>query len=395
MIPLSEPAFTGNEAQYLRECVDSGYVSSIGPFVERFEKTFAATVGASHAVACASGTAALHVALRLAGARPGRLVAVSDFTFIASANAVTYTGADVLLVDSECTTWTMNTELLHDEVCRRAHRGERIPDVVEVVHVFGHPARMEPLLELRDRFGIRIVEDAAEALGAEWCSGPAAGMGVGTVGDVGCFSFNGNKIITSGGGGMLVTADAELAVRAKHLTNQAKLDGTTYQHDTVGYNYRLNNLSAAVGLAQLERLHDAVRTKRAIARRYSDGLGCMPLSVAPRAYWANPSYWLYSLLIYENMPGPEHVVSALAERDVQARRVWPPLHAQAPYRSAERLGGDVSEKLYRRGLSLPSSTQLTEADQATVLRALTESLRWRHPTGRDQASGVARDPAAS
>ncbi len=379
MIPLSEPTFSGNEAQYLQECVDSGYVSSVGPFVERFEKTFAATIGASHAVACSSGTAALHVALRLAGAGPGRLVAVSDFTFIASANAVAYTGADVLLVDSECATWNMDTELLYDEVCRRARRGERIPDVVEVVHVLGHPARMEPLLELRERFGIRIVEDAAESLGAEWCSGPASGMSVGTVGDIGCFSFNGNKVITSGGGGMLVTADAELAARAMHLTNQAKLGGTTYHHDAVGYNYRLNNISAAVGLAQLERLHDAVRAKRAIARRYHDGLGCLPFSLAPRASWANPSYWLYSLLIYENMPGPDHVVSTLAKRDVQARRVWPPLHEQAPYRSTERLGGDVSEKLYRRGLSLPSSAHLTEADQATVVRALTDLLRWRHP----------------
>lgn len=378
MIPLAEPTFSGNEAQYLAECVDSGYVSSVGPFVERFEKAFAATIGASHAVACASGTAALHVALRLAGAEPGRLVAVSDFTFIASANAVTYTGADVLLVDSEPATWNMNTELLHDEVCRRARRGDRIPDVVEVVHVLGHPAHMEPLLDLRERFGIRIVEDAAESLGAEWCSGVAAGMSVGTVGDIGCFSFNGNKIITSGGGGMLVTADAELAARAKHLTNQAKLGGG-YHHDTVGYNYRLSNLSAAVGLAQLERLHHAVRARRSIARRYHEGLGCLPLSVAPRAAWANPSYWLYSLLIYENMPGPDQLTSALCQQDIQARRLWPPLHQQAPYRSMERLGGEVSAKLCRRGLSLPSSAHLAEADQAAVIDAVSGLLRWRNP----------------
>ncbi|MPY80921.1 MAG: DegT/DnrJ/EryC1/StrS aminotransferase [Actinophytocola sp.] len=374
MIPLAEPTLDGNEARYVQECIESSYVSSVGPFVERFEKTFAAAIGASHAVACASGTAALQVALRLSGAAPGKLVAVSDFTFIASANAATYTGADVLLVDSEPATWNMDTELLHDEICRRARAGEPIPDIVEIVHVLGHPARIEPLLELRDRFGIRIVEDAAESLGAEWCSGAAAGTSVGTVGDIGCFSFNGNKIITSGGGGMLVTEDADLAAQAKHLTNQAKLDGG-YNHDTVGYNYRLTNLAAALGLAQLERLHDAVRAKRAIARRYHAGLCCLPVTVAPRASWANPSYWLYSLLTYENTLGPDRLVSALTELDIHGRRLWPPLHQQTPYRSTERLGGDVSSKLYRRGLSLPSSTHLTDTDQGAVIRALTSLLR--------------------
>ncbi len=371
MIPLAEPRFDGNEARYLLECVDTGYVSSIGAFVDRFEQEFAAYVGAAHAVACASGTAALHVALRLAGAGPGRLVAVSDFTFIASANAATYTGADLLLVDSAPDTWNMDTELLYDEVARRARFGGRLPDVVEIVHVLGHPADLGPLLALRDEFGIRVVEDAAEALGASWCAGDLAGRQAGTVGDIGCFSFNGNKIITSGGGGMIVTDDAGVAARARHLTTQAKLPGD-YRHDTVGYNYRLTNIAAAVGLAQLERLPGLLRAKREIAARYAASLATADVTTAPCATWASPSYWLYSVLL-ENA-SPAAVVADLDDRAIRARRLWPPLHCQRPYDRTERLGDDTAVVLHRHGLSLPSSAHLTQADQHTVVAALIDVL---------------------
>lgn len=384
MIPLAEPTLDGNEARYLQECIDTGYVSSVGPFVERFEREFAAAIGAEHAVACASGTAALHVALRLAGAGPGRLVAVSDFTFIASANAATYTGADLLLVDSEPDTWNMDTEQLHDDVVRRAKVGERIPDVVEVVHVLGHPAAMEPLLALRERFGIRIVEDAAESLGGSWSSGGGlAGRDVGTVGDLGCFSFNGNKIITSGGGGMIITDDAELAAKAKHLTNQAKRPGGDYMHDTIGYNYRLTNIAAALGAAQMERLADRVQAKRMIAHRYATWLRRLPLTLAPRAAWANPTHWLYSLLLGDDTADAVRVVATMAEANIQVRRVWPPLHQQEPYATAECLGGAVAEDIYRRGVSLPSSAHLTERDQRAVATALTASLDTTFVAARD------------
>lgn len=372
MIPLVEPTLDGNEARYLQECLDSSYVSSAGPFVGRFEAEFAATVGAATAVACASGTAALHVALRLAGARPGRLVAVSDFTFIASANAIRYTGADLLLVDSERETWNMDTELLHDEVVRRARVGARLPDVVEVVHVLGHPARVEPLLELRDRFGMAIVEDAAEALGAV---DGVHGRQVGTAGVFGCFSFNGNKVITSGGGGMIVTAATGLAAQARHLCTQAKAPGGEYIHDTVGYNYRLTNLAAALGTAQLERLPDRLRAKRALAARYDDLLAALPVSLPPRADWAEPTHWLYSVLLGEEAPDPGAVIALMAEEGVEARRLWPPLHCQRPYRPAERLGGAVADDLHRRGVSLPSSAHLTADDQGAVLSALTKAVR--------------------
>ena len=374
VIPLAEPVLAGNESRYVQRCMDSGYVSSVGEFVNEFEQVFAAGIGSANAVACSSGTAALHVALRLAGASPGSLVAVSDFTFIASANAISYTGADLLLVDSEPETWNMDTERLRDEVVSRAAAGRRLPDIIEAVHILGHPVDLEPLLELRDRYGTRIVEDAAESLGGSWCAGKLAGKLVGTVGDLGCFSFNGNKIITTGGGGMITTDDRELAVRAKHLTNQAKLPGADYVHDVVGYNYRLNNVQAAIGLAQLESLPAALEAKRRIAARYTEALADSPVTLAPRAKWAEPTFWLYSVLLDETAPIPERVVPRLHERGVGARRLWSPLHAQAPYRTTECIGGEVAERIYRRGLSMPSSVNLTDQDQELAIAALKDLL---------------------
>lgn len=373
MIPLAEPDLSGNEARYLQECIRTGYVSSVGPFVQRFETDFAATVGVRHAIACASGTAALHVALQLAGAGPEKLVAVSDFTFIASANAVSYTGADILLVDSESDTWNMNTELLYDEVVRRSRLGLRVPDVVEVVHILGHPANIQPLLALRERFGIPIVEDAAESLGAAWTDGQQ----VGTVGDVGCFSFNGNKLVTTGSGGMIVTDDVDSARQARHLVNQAKIAKDQYLHDSVGYNYRLSNIGAALGVAQLERLDQISEAKRQIAHRYGHWLRDIPVSPPPKATWAHPSYWLYSVLVCDDIVAPEQVVSSSGRLGIQSRRLWPPLHLQLPYRSTERIGGEVADALYRKGISLPSSAALTENEQRIVCKRLSELLTIR------------------
>ncbi|MFL6129125.1 MAG: DegT/DnrJ/EryC1/StrS family aminotransferase [Mycobacteriales bacterium] len=371
MIPLLEPCLGGNEARYLAECVRTNLVSSIGPFVERFERDFAATVGARHAVACASGTAALHVALRLAGAGPGGTVAVSTFTFVASVNAVHYTGADPLLVDSEPRTWNLDTELLHDDVVRRARLGRPLPAAVEVVHLLGHPAEIEPVLALRDRFGIRVVEDAAESLGAAYTAGPHADRQVGTLGDIGCFSFNGNKTITTGGGGMLVTDDAQLAARARHLSTQARLPGFGYVHDTVGYNYRLTNIAAALGVAQLEQLPRLLAAKRALADRYATMLAGLPVTPAPRAAWAAPSHWLYSILLREDR---DRVLAALRAAGVGARPLWLPVHQQAPYAAADRIGGGVADGLSRRGLSLPSSPGLSIVDQGRTVSALSAAL---------------------
>jgi dTDP-4-amino-4,6-dideoxygalactose transaminase len=383
VIPLAVPRLAGNEGRYVRECLDSEMVSSVGAFVTRFEREFAQYVGARHAVACASGTAALHVALRLAGAKPGGVVPVSDFTFVASANAIRYCGAQPLLVDSEPDTWNMNTEMLHDEVTRRARIGRSLPAVIEVVHVLGHPASMEPLIDLRVRYGIRIVEDAAEALGATWCVGELASRQVGTAGDLGCFSFNGNKVMTTGGGGMITTDDADLSARARHLVTQAKLPGYGYVHDEVGYNYRLTNIAAALGLAQLEQLSGFLAAKRRIAARYTVALANLPATPPPHAAWAEPSAWLYSVLLQPDTEDPERVVEHMASLGIQTRLLWHPLHRQRPYASSPRLGGGIAELIWQRGLSLPCSVALTTSDQDRVVKALQTALgeagRWSAP----------------
>lgn len=373
-VPLSVPHLGGNEEKYLRTCVESNFVSSVGPFVERFEREFAAYVGAEHAVACSSGTAALHVALLVAGAAPGASVAVSTFTFIASVNAVAYTGATPLLVDSERRSWNLDAEQLYDYVVARADGGGALPTLIEVVHVLGHPAEMEPVLALRERYGIPIVEDAAEALGATYAEGPHAGRGVGVIGDLGCFSFNGNKIITAGGGGMIVTDDPDKAARARHLTTQARLPGREYQHDAIGFNYRLTNIAAAVGLAQLEQLEEFLKKKRDIASRYQDAFEDLPIEPHPSTPWANSSFWLYSLLLGTGTRSRDSVLNSLEREAIEARPLWPPVHRQAPYVRSERLGGRVSEDIYERGISLPSSVGLSEDEQSRVVDALRRAV---------------------
>jgi dTDP-4-amino-4,6-dideoxygalactose transaminase len=373
-IPLAVPRLAGNELSYLRQCIETNFVSTAGGFVDRFEREFAKAVGVSRAVACTSGTAALHVALRLAGAGPDKTVAVSTFTFIASANAITYTGATPLLVDSETSTWNMDTARLHDVVVKRAQAGDTLPEVIEVVHILGHPADLEPLIDLQQRFGISIVEDAAEALGATYTSGQFTGRHVGTIGDFGCYSFNGNKIITTGGGGMIVAKSDADAAAAKHLTEQAKLPGPGYLHDDVGYNYRLTNTSAAIGVAQLEQLEEFVAAKRQIAQWYRDRLQDLPVGQQPTAPWANPTHWLYSVLLDPDVADRDHVVGILRSEGIQARPLWPPLGLQDPYRSAQSVGGEVARDLYQRGISLPCSVGITEQDVDRVSNALRSAL---------------------
>lgn len=367
-IPLCVPVLKGNEARYLAECVDTGFVSSVGPFVERFENEFAKWVGARYAVACASGTAALHVSLLASGALPGTTVPVADFSFIASVNSVVYTGATPLLVDSEPTTWNMDTELLHDHVVSLARAGAPLPPVIEVVHILGTPARIEPLLALRERFGIKIVEDAAESLGATFPDGRQ----VGTAGELGCFSFNGNKLITCGGGGMIVTNDADLAQHCRHLTTQAKLPGPFYRHDAVGFNYRLTNVAAAVGLAQLEQIDTFLETKRKIAACYRSAFASFPVS-APHAHpGARASHWLSSFTIDHDDRAA--LVATLDAAGVDSRPVWQPAHEQLPHVSQPRLGSSVAERLGRTGVSLPSSADLSDADIDRVTEAVQQHL---------------------
>jgi dTDP-4-amino-4,6-dideoxygalactose transaminase len=369
-IPLSVPNLGGNARRYLEECLATNYVSSVGPFVERFESEFAAAVGTKHAVACASGTAALHVALRLLGVGRGDEVFVSTLTFIASANPIVYEGATPVFVDSEEESWNLDPALVLEEIDRRARTGKRQPRAVEGVHLLGHPARLPELAAACQRHQIALIEDAAEALGATYVGSPWDGKHVGTGGKIGCYSFNGNKIITTGGGGMIATDDPGLARRAKHLSTQARVPGVEYLHDEIGYNYRLSNLAAGLGVSQLEQLPAFLRQKRSIAARYDGALGKIPgISLPPRRPWAEPSFWLYSIGIDPDAFGSDwrEVRRKLAEQRIESRPIWSPLHTMAVYRDAPRLGGRVAERLFARGLSLPCSTGLTQAQQDRVI----------------------------
>ena len=368
-IPLAVPNIGELERRYVLEAVESGFVSSVGPFVSEFERRFAERVGARHAVACSTGTAAIHIGLVLLGVERDDEVFCSDFTFVGSVNPIAYLGARPVLVDSETRTWNLDPELLAGELDRRAAEGRPLPKVVEVVHVLGQPADIEPLVDACERHGVTILEDAAESLGASWSGGRYAGRHTGTVGRVGCFSFNGNKIATTGGGGMLVTDDDELAARARHLTTQAKVPDVGYLHDEVGYNYRLTNLAAGLGLAQLERLDDFVAAKHRIAARYDEAFADLPLVLPPRVEGMDATYWLYSALMPEG-DGRDELLEHLHGLGVGARALWRPLHAQPPFASAPLLGGGVGDGLFARGVSLPCATELTDADQDRVIEAV-------------------------
>jgi dTDP-4-amino-4,6-dideoxygalactose transaminase len=370
----------GNARQYLQECVDTNFVSSVGPFVNRFETEFARYVRSAHAVACCNGTAALHIALRVAGVGRDDEVLVSDFTFVATVNPITYLGAHPILVDAEFATWNVNPGLVVEELDRRARLGRRMPKAVLVAHVLGMPADLAPIVEACRKHRVCLIEDAAEALGASYASGPLAGRQVGSVGQLGCFSFNGNKIITTGGGGMVATPDAALAARAKHLTTQARLPGPDYLHDEIGYNYRLTNLSAALGVAQLELLDGFIVRKRAIAQRYDEAFRDIPgVTVPPRPSWAQPTFWLYSVLVDPRAAGVDRgaLQECLSEAGIEARSLWVPMHRMPFYREVPRLGGEVGDTLFARGLSLPCSVSLTSLQQDRVIEVLAATVGGR------------------
>ena len=368
-IPLAIPYLSGNESRYVQQALDEGMVSSVGRHVREFEERFADYLGVNHAVACSSGTAALHLAMVALGIAEGQAVYCSDFTFIASANAALYQGANITLIDSDPESWNMSSGLLGDAMA------QSVPSAIELVHVLGMPADPSIIASARD-LGIPVVEDAAEALGAEYLVG-GRWRKVGSVGTVGAFSFNGNKLLTTGGGGMLATDDPDLATLMRHLSTQAKVPGVGYLHDRVGYNYRMTNLAAALGLAQLERIDHILDRKRQIAEMYDAAFqGVAELMPVP--YWSRPTSWLYSVCVGPEQGGPstrDHLLRSLIARGIEARPLWRPLHLQPPLVGYPRVGGDVAEDLASRGISLPCSPQLTDAEQLKVVENVLASLR--------------------
>ena len=366
MIELSVPEFKGREVEYLSECIKTGWVSTRGPMVERFEKEFSSYLGVPHAVATCSGTAALHAALLALEIGPGDEVVVPALTFIASANPVLYTGAVPVFADLDRSTWGLDVDSLKSVLTRRTR-------AVIIVHLYGFFTPMDDILQLAEERGFAVIEDATEALGTTFRDRPA-----GTFGTVGCFSFNGNKIITTGSGGMVVTGDSDLSETVFHLTTQARSDPVRYEHDAVGYNYRLPNIGAALGLAQLEQLPAFLKRKRLIAGLYDQHLnGLVNLELPPVIEGSNPNYWLYSVLLREETASlaRDELVNSLRLAGVQSRAFFSPIPHQKPYCEARSAPIPASEYLARCGICLPSAVKLTDDQVKAVCWALVSDLR--------------------
>ncbi len=372
LIYLSPPDVGELERAMLLEAFDSGWIAPLGPHVDRFEKAMAEHLAIPQAAALSSGTAALHLALHLLGVAAGDRVFVSDLTFVASANAVRYLGAIPVFIDSEAQSWNMDPEQL-GRALEDANRANRLPKVVMIVDIFGQCGDFDALRAQCKRFSIPILEDAAEALGADYRGGHATPQPAGTLGDIGVFSFNGNKIITTSGGGMLVADDERLVERARWLAAQAREPVSGYEHRTLGFNYRLSNLLAGVGLAQLQQLDLRVQSRRHTNARYRQALTDLPgLSFQPEAPWGRSTSWLSCIQIDRDEFGctPQKIVERLESQKIQCRPVWKPMHLQPLYAECERYGGELCERLSANGLCLPSGSTLTDSDRARVIDAL-------------------------
>lgn len=364
-VALHEPWFRGNEQKYVQECVASGWVSSVGAYVDRFEQDISRTTGSPYAIAVVNGTAALHVCLLLVGVRPGDEVLLPSLTFIATANAVRYCGATPHFIDSEMSTLGVDARKLGDYLREITVRrgdgyynrltGARLAAIVPM-HTFGHPVDLDGLIPVSDKFRLAIVEDAAESLGSYY-----RGKHTGLFGKVAALSFNGNKIVTTGGGGAILTADSEIARRAKHLTTTARIaDRWTFVHDEVGFNFRLPNLNAALGCAQLEQLEYFVACKRSLAEKYRSALSNVPgLRFVSEPPYARSNYWLNAVLVESgSIDDRNALLEALAHRGIGARPAWALMHGLPMFRDCPRMSLETAESIERSLVNLPSSAWL-------------------------------------
>ncbi|MBU4277688.1 MAG: aminotransferase class I/II-fold pyridoxal phosphate-dependent enzyme [Proteobacteria bacterium] len=366
---LSPPHQSGREGDYIAQALASNYITSLGPQVDEFERRFCRVTGFENALAVSSGTAALHLALVVLGVGPGDLVLASDLTFIGSINPVLYQGAEPVFIDSERVSWNMDPELLARELEYLASQ-DRKPKAVVVTDLYGQCADLEALLAVCRPHGVAVICDSAEALGAKY-RGNSAGSGA----LMAAFSFNGNKIITTSGGGMLVSPERDLIDQARNLAQQAREPLPYYEHRRIGFNYRMSNILAGLGLGQLEVLEERVRAKRDIFRRYQKGLGNLPgISFMPEAAWGQSNRWLSVMMVDQAEFGadPEEIRLALEEQNIESRPVWKPMHMQPVFQGRRCRGGAVGEDLFSRGLCLPSGTQLEQTDQQRVIQAVRE-----------------------
>jgi dTDP-4-amino-4,6-dideoxygalactose transaminase len=361
---LSPPHMSGLERHYVADAFDTNWIAPLGPHVDAFEREFCELTGAGYATALTSGTAALHLAMILLGVGPGDEVLGSTFTFSASVNPITYCGARPTFIDSEYTSWNMDPQLVREALAKRARFG-KLPKAVIAVDLFGQAADLDAIKDACDEYGVPLVEDAAAAVGTTY-----KGRAAGTVGKFGAFSFNGNKIITTSGGGMLVSDDRAAIEHARKLATQARDPAIHYEHSEIGYNYRLSNVLAAIGRGQLPVVADRVAARRRNYDYYARALGDLPgLTFQPEAPWGRHTRWLTNILIDPARFGADREIvrRALAAENIESRLLWKPMHTQPVFARCDHIGGAVAEELFATGLSLPSGSTLTEDELERVV----------------------------
>jgi dTDP-4-amino-4,6-dideoxygalactose transaminase/lipopolysaccharide/colanic/teichoic acid biosynthesis glycosyltransferase len=373
-IYLSPPHMSPRERELLCDAFDSNWIAPLGPHVDAFEHEFSDKVNIPYAVALSSGTAALHLALRHLELKPGDEVLCSTLTFCASANPILYERATPVFIDSDESSWNLDPQLLAEELADCAHRG-KMPRAIVAVDIFGQSADLDAIVEIADHYGIPVIEDAAEALGSTYRGQPVGGRAWASV-----FSFNGNKIITTSGGGMLASTDKSLIDHARFLSTQARDPGPHYQHSQIGFNYRLSNLLAAVGRGQLEQLDQFVAARRRNFAHYAGRLGNLPgFTLMPEASFGTCNRWLSVVRIDTAAAGitPEDLRLALAADNIESRPVWKPLHLQPVFQNCRHRGGQVAESIFREGLCLPSGSALTEASLDRICTVIEQAARRR------------------
>lgn len=350
---------SGLELELIKEAFESNWIAPVGPHVDQFEKEFSGWFGSGYALTVSTGTAALHLILRILNVESGDDVLCSSFTFCASATPIVYQGANPVFIDSEPESWNMDPDILEQELIRCDRKG-KLPKAVVVVHLYGQSANLDPILSICSKYDVPVIEDAAEALGATYRE-----KRVGNLGRAGFFSFNGNKIITTSSGGMIVSEDESLVSRARFLATQARDKAPHYQHSVIGYNYRMSNILAAIGRAQLRVLEARVERAREIFQHYYERLSDLPgIAFMPEPSWSRGNRWLTCITVDPKEFGMsrENIRIKLEEVNVESRPLWKPLHMQPVFKGCRVCGGPVSERLFREGLCLPSGTAMTRSD---------------------------------
>ncbi len=373
-IYLSSPHMGGTELKYVNDAFNTNWVAPLGPNVDAFEHSLADYCGIKHAAALSSGTAAIHLALIILGIKPGDEVIASSFTFSATVNPIVYTGAIPVLIDSEPHTWNMDPDLLEKAIIdRRSGNSGRKVKAIIVVHLYGMPANIERIMEIANKYEIPVIEDAAEALGSKF-----RGTQVGTFGKAGILSFNGNKIITTSGGGALISNDKEIIDRARFLATQARDKAPHYQHSHIGYNYRMSNVLAGIGLGQMEVIDERVKARRKNFLFYKEHLlkykGISFLEEPGKSYFSN--YWLTTILLDPAETGVtrEDLQAALENENIESRPLWKPMHLQPVFSSCPAYVNGTSEELFKNGLCLPSGSNLTDQDRSEIMDVITKTL---------------------